>query len=94
MINKELFALETVTMAVFLSIAGWAGLEILDINEALAAIEVEQVGHNLAVENLSEVHLTLIRVEEGQKYLKEGIDNHSEELKDLAVHVRMLHLKK
>jgi hypothetical protein len=94
-LNKEgLFALETVAMAVLLSVAGWAGLEIFSINGAIAHIKVEQVVHNTAAETLREVNLTLIRVEEGQKYLKEGVDTHAERLEELSYHVRELHLEK
>ena len=94
MLNKEdVFALETVLMAVLLSVAGWAAVEIIEIEAAIAKIETEQVIHNQAMDVLSSVGDSLIRLEVGQTHLKEGMDSHSDELKDLTHHVRQLHLK-
>lgn len=95
MLNKEeVFAIETVTMAILLSVAGWASVEIFEIKEAIAHIQTEQIKHNMAVDTLEEVRVTLARVEEGQKYLHFGIETTGKEVKDLSNHVREIHTKK
>jgi hypothetical protein len=91
--KKEVFALETVTMAILLGMVSWGGVEIFSIRQAIASIEVEQITHNTSVESLRALSLTLARVEEGQRYMKEGIDRHTVDLRDLSNHVRELHAK-
>ena len=94
MIDREsLFALETVLMAVLLSIAGWASVEIVSLNKAMAAAQAEQRMSNEAVGALSNISQTLARMEEGQLNLKEGLEDTRQDIKELSRHVRDLHLQ-
>jgi len=92
MLNQEdLFSFQTVLMAILLSVTGWAGIEIFTIKAAVAAIEAEQPLHNEAAKALGSLNVTLARVEEGQRYLKEAVDTHKFDLREMSLHMRELH---
>ena len=86
----SLFALETVTMAVCLSIGGWASIEIFNIKGTLAGIEQQEVANSKVGETVYGMRETLIRVEEGQAYLKKYVQSNGEDIRDLSKAIRKL----
>ena len=91
--NESIFALETVIMAVLLGMAGWAGIEIVKLNEAVAEVRTRQTFTEETSDVIVSMSKTLARLEESQTNLKERVISNGEDIRELTNHVRDLHRK-
>lgn len=88
--NSDLFALETVVMAILLSIGSWTALESISHGEAIAAFQVEHKSNNRTKEVVEQMVQSVVRLEEGQKHLMTNMEDNGERLNELTKAVNKL----
>lgn len=88
--NSDLFSLETVVMAIVLSIGSWTALESIAHGEAIAAIQVEHKGIEHTQEIVEQMVQSVVRLEEGQKHMMTNMEDNGERLKELTKAVNKL----
>jgi len=89
-VDEGIFAYETVVMAILLGMMSWGGMVLFSHNAAIAEIRVEQERHDEAAEQVEVMHDAIIRIEEGNKHLKDSMDQQRKVMLEMFRYVQGL----
>lgn len=78
---RNLFAYDTVIMALLLGLISWGGTELVGANEAIAALSVESSMNRDKLQHIEGMGEALIRIEEGQGYLDKRVGELIEDIR-------------